>query len=66
MKINCLSCGHKIEIDAAYDDYEGEIKCYACGGLLEIRTESGSVKAVRCARIPIPSAPEEILKRSQT
>jgi len=65
MKINCLSCGHKIEIDAAYDNYEGEIKCYACGGLLEIKTDSGSVKAVRFAKIPVPFLPKDNLKRSE-
>ncbi len=64
MKINCLSCGHKIEIDAAYDTYAGPIKCYACGGLLEIETDSGSVKAVRFAGILVASARLENLKRS--
>ncbi len=66
MKINCLSCGHKIEIDDAYDDYEGAIKCYTCGGLLEIKTDSGSLKAVRFARIPVPFPQEAALKRSQS
>ena len=64
MKINCLSCGHKIELDPAYDTYEGEIKCYACGGLLEIKTDSGNVKSVRFARISVRPSLQESLARS--
>jgi ribosomal protein S27E len=47
MKINCISCGHKFDLGDAYDDYEGQVKCYVCGNILEIRTLEGSVKAVR-------------------
>jgi len=46
MKINCLSCGHKVELDDAYDDFEGLIKCL-CGTMLEIRTEEGKLKAIK-------------------
>jgi hypothetical protein len=48
MKINCLSCGHKVELDEAYDDFEGRIKCL-CGALLEIRTVEGKLKAIKVA-----------------
>lgn len=31
MKINCLSCGFKVDLDEdAYADYEGQVKCYTC------------------------------------
>ncbi len=48
MRINCLSCGHKVELDDAYDDFEGPVKCL-CGAMLEIRTEEGMLKAIRVA-----------------
>jgi hypothetical protein len=48
MRINCLACGHKVEIDDAYDDFEGPVKCL-CGTMLEIRTEDGKLKAIRLA-----------------
>jgi len=48
MRINCLSCGHKVELDDAYSDFEGPIKCL-CGALLEIRTEEGMLKAIKIA-----------------
>jgi len=46
MRAICLSCGHKIEMDRAYDDYEGEIKCVVCGSILTVRTEEGKFKSV--------------------
>jgi hypothetical protein len=46
MRINCLSCGHKVELDDAYDDFEGPVKCL-CGAMLEIRTEEGLLKAIK-------------------
>lgn len=49
MKINCLSCGHTVELDEAYDDYEGPVKCFACGAILDIRTDQGKVKSVSVA-----------------
>ncbi len=49
MRINCLSCGHKVDLGDAYDDYAGQVKCMVCGVILEIKTEEGSVKAVAFA-----------------
>jgi hypothetical protein len=46
MKINCLSCGFKVDLDDSYDDFEGPIKCI-CGALLEIRTDEGALKFIR-------------------
>ena len=55
MKINCLSCGLKVELDDIYDDFEGQVKCFACTALLEIRTEEGSLKSVRFGEAWCPS-----------
>ncbi len=51
MKINCLSCGHNIDLDDAYlENYEGTIKCYACGATLGIKTENSGLRRVHlCA-----------------
>ena len=46
MKINCVSCGFKIELDRSYDDYEGAVRCPTCKTLLVIRTEQGFIKKV--------------------
>jgi ribosomal protein S27E len=50
MKINCLSCGHKVDLDDAYDDYQGEVKCFVCGAVLLIRTTHGALRSVAVAR----------------
>ncbi len=46
MRLNCLACGHKVELDDAYDDFEGPVKCL-CGAMLEIRTEDSKLKAIK-------------------
>ena len=46
MRINCLSCGHKLDMGDSYNDYEGLVKCFICGALLKIRAEEGRLKSV--------------------
>ena len=47
MRINCLGCGFKVDLDDAYDDYEGPVKCFTCEAILEICTEQGCLKAIK-------------------
>jgi hypothetical protein len=63
MKINCLCCGHKVDLDDAYDDYEGSVKCFACQAILEIRAEQGSIKAVKQVNIVRHPSAEEVFER---
>jgi ribosomal protein S27E len=46
MRINCLHCGHKVDLGDAYDDYRGQVKCFVCGGVLLIRTTHGALRSV--------------------
>jgi len=50
MKINCLSCGHTIDLDEIYSDYEGQIKCFTCGAILEVKLSDSLIVAVRIFR----------------
>jgi ribosomal protein S27E len=61
MKINCLSCGHKVDLDDVYDNFEGKVKCFACGAMLEIKTEGARLKAVNLADGLPHVSPEETL-----
>ncbi len=63
MRINCLACGYKVDLDDAYDDYEGPVKCFACRAILQIRTEQGSIKAVKQVNIVQHPSPEEVFER---
>jgi ribosomal protein S27E len=53
MKINCLSCGHKVDLDDVYDDYEGQVKCWACSAILDIKTEDGKLRVARLANMSV-------------
>lgn len=65
MKINCLGCGHKVDLAEVYDNYEGQVKCFACSAILEIKTEQGNLKAVQFVKVvPRPSA-EEVFERGR-
>ncbi|MGD0899347.1 MAG: hypothetical protein ABR915_16035 [Thermoguttaceae bacterium] len=57
MKLNCVSCGHSLDLGDAYDDYEGQVRCFICGSLLAIRTAEGHVKSVAMA----PERPEAVV-----
>jgi len=56
MKVNCLSCGHAVDLRNSYDDYQGQIKCFTCGALLAIRTEGGEIRSVENASAKPPSS----------
>ncbi|MFZ0451198.1 MAG: hypothetical protein WAL98_18325 [Desulfatiglandaceae bacterium] len=58
MKINCLSCGFKVDLDDVYDDYQGLIRCFACAAMMEIKTEEGQLISVIWATVS-PSSLEE-------
>jgi len=38
-KSNCIGCGFKVDLAGSYDDYVGQIKCFACGAIMEIATQ---------------------------
>ena len=57
MKINCISCGHTLDLRDAYDDYEGKVRCFICGAMLTIHTCDGQVKSVDLPSSPHPAAP---------
>ncbi|MFH1489633.1 MAG: hypothetical protein ABII06_12090 [Pseudomonadota bacterium] len=62
MKINCITCGHKVDLDDAYDDYQGPIRCLVCSTTLEIKTREGQIRSVRfatAAPLPLTTLPCE-------
>jgi ribosomal protein S27E len=60
MKVNCLSCGHSLDLRDAYDDYQGQVRCFICGNLLVIHTQDGQVKSVQLAH----NAPQPLASAS--
>ena len=47
MQINCLSCGHTLDLHDAYDDYQGPVRCYICGEMMIIHTQHGHMTSGR-------------------
>lgn len=47
MKVNCLGCGHMVDIFDSYDDYSGVIRCNICGALMDIASKEGALQSVR-------------------
>jgi hypothetical protein len=43
-----------VDLDDVYDDYEGEVKCFACGAILHIKTEQGHLKSVNLVTGRVP------------
>jgi len=52
MKIICISCGHSLSLDEAYDDFAGMVKCYVCDTLLEVKTCEGKLQCVNFGVLP--------------
>ncbi|MEW6350794.1 MAG: hypothetical protein AB1646_17165 [Thermodesulfobacteriota bacterium] len=65
MKINCISCGHSFALDDAYEDFVGMVKCYVCGGLLDLKISDGRIQSVNLAVFPqrAQHGPEQDVRR---
>ena len=47
MKINCISCEREVNLDhRVFEDYEGPVKCFDCGAMLEIKTTKGVIGSI--------------------
>jgi DNA-directed RNA polymerase subunit N (RpoN/RPB10) len=47
IKLNCLSCGHPLELDEAYEDYQGEVRCWGCRAVLEVTLQEGKLRSMK-------------------
>ena len=58
MRVNCLTCGFAVALDQAYNNYEGQVRCFVCGSILHIRSEEGMLRSVEFIRRRNPSLTE--------
>lgn len=47
MKLNCVSCGHSVNLDESYGEYNGDVKCLVCDQTLQVIIEHEHVKSVK-------------------
>ena len=63
MRVNCLSCGYTIDMDSAYEDYDGQYKCVICKAILNIKTEEGKLKSASVAEAGHRPSEKSVLSR---
>jgi len=47
IRVNCLACGHPMELSDSYEDYEGEVRCWGCRAMIEITLQEGMLRKMR-------------------
>jgi DNA-directed RNA polymerase subunit N (RpoN/RPB10) len=57
--LRCLGCGHRLELAEAYESYEGDVRCWKCGAVLEVVLQEGRLRSMR----PSPGNGEETAAR---
>ncbi|AOJ06474.1 hypothetical protein WS62_27950 [Burkholderia sp. ABCPW 14] len=58
MNINCISCGHQIEVDDdSYARYHGALRCWVCHSLLMVDIVEGCIESVRLQDAPVLMPP---------
>jgi ribosomal protein S27E len=47
MKMPCIGCSREVNLDhVIFQNYEGPVKCFSCGAMMEVRTTEGMVHSV--------------------
>lgn len=47
MKVNCTSCGYEVNLDlTGFEDYNGSVKCFCCGAMMEVKITEGFVYSI--------------------
>ncbi|MBW2184189.1 MAG: hypothetical protein JRF49_10045 [Deltaproteobacteria bacterium] len=62
MRINCVSCGHEINLNHdLFNDYEGPVKCFICSTMMEVTTTQGAINSINLLSIlPRPPAVDTV------
>jgi hypothetical protein len=60
MRIQCMYCGHSIELSPAYEEYKGPLRCVVCKNLMMVRIEDGQLRSMEVE--PKAAAPAVALK----
>jgi DNA-directed RNA polymerase subunit N (RpoN/RPB10) len=47
MRIACVVCGKEVNLDhAIFQNYQGPVKCFSCGTMMEVKTARGTLDNV--------------------
>jgi hypothetical protein len=56
IKVNCLSCGHTLDLGETYEEYEGDFTCWVCQAKLMVHFCRG--KLVEMTKAGAPAQPD--------
>ena len=59
IKLSCLACGHSMDLGDAYQDYEGEVRCWVCHAVLEVTLHEGQLRSMKKSTGATASGPVE-------
>ncbi len=63
MKLNCLGCGHSINLSEEYEDYSGNIRCSSCSAILKVKLYSAKLSTIEFLHFAKPSTEETLGNR---
>jgi ribosomal protein S27E len=47
MRMACMGCGRDVNLDhVIFDNYEGPVKCFCCGTIMEVKTVRGALDSM--------------------
>jgi len=46
IKLNCIACGHLMELGDAYEDYQGDVRCWGCQALVNVTLHDGKLQTM--------------------
>ena len=47
MRMVCMGCGREVNLDhEIFDNYEGPVKCFSCGIMMEVKTVRGILDSI--------------------
>ena len=47
MRMACIVCSKEVNLDhVVFENYNGPVKCFSCGSLMEVKTAQGAVDTV--------------------
>lgn len=47
IKLNCISCGHAQDLSDAYENYQGQIRCWGCSTALDVSIIEGKLQSMQ-------------------
>jgi hypothetical protein len=62
IKLNCISCGHAQDLSDAYENYQGQIRCWGCSTALDVSIIEGKLQSMQLhGQAPLLSPPAAML-----